>query len=171
MSRQQPTGLLAVRFAPSIAAIAAPAVAELTAGTDLTAYRTRDGLKTPQKGATIDLSDGSSRFNKTGVGTRGGDAVELMWFRDSKVALDVPWTLLLPDTIGFLVVARFGWGQNATTGIGAVDGTPTAADRCEVYPIGVVSREPADTAENEASKFTSTLAITEEPNLDAVVAA
>jgi hypothetical protein len=171
MSRQQPTGLLVVKYLPSVAAMAAPTVAEINAGTDLTPYRTRDGLKTPQKGSTVDQSDGKSRFNKQSAGTFGGDALEMMFYRDTKLALDVPWTLLIRGLIGVIFVARFGLAQSGTTGLGTVDGTATAGDRAETYAIEVVSREMADTAENEDHKFTSTMAITDDPELDAAVAA
>jgi hypothetical protein len=161
---------MAVKFVTAVAAKAAPTVTELTGGTDLTGFLTRDGLKTPATGNTVDISDASSLFNSTAPGSYGGDAAELTCYRDTLGTNDTAWTALERGTIGFLVVARAGWGQSATTGIGTNDGTPTAADRCEVYPVTVISRAMNDTADNEASKFTCSLAITAEPADDAVVA-
>lgn len=173
MARIQFTGTGSVLFVTAVADKDAPTATELgTGAVKLTPFLTRDGLKTPATGNTIDLSDASSRFNKTGPGSYGGDAAELTCFRDSKSANDIAWTTLPPGTVGYLVVARFGWNQDAgTDGVGTAASTPTAGDRCEVYPVTVISRAMADTADNEASKFSVTLAITDEPAFDAVVAA
>lgn len=171
MARIQFTGTGSVLFVTAVADKDAPTTTELGgSAVKLTPYLTRDGLKTPATGNTIDLSDASSLFNKTGPGSYGGDAAELTCFRDTKSANDLAWTTLAQGTSGFLVVARFGWAQDTTSGKGTNSGTPTAADRCEVYPVTVISRAMSDTADNEASKFTVNLAITDEPAFDAVVA-
>ena len=171
MARYGSTGRIAIVFAPTIVAPAAPTVAEIAAGGNLSDHVTRDGLKTPSSGNTIDSSDIGSRFNKTAPGTYGGDAAEITAHRDSKSATDLAWTTLAPDTAGFLIVARAGLGQDSTTGLGTKTGPAGAADRVEVYPVTVVSRAMADTGDNETSKFTASLAITGEPVQDAVVAA
>lgn len=171
MPRYGTTGKIAVYWVPTIASIAAPTVAEITAGTNLAPYMTRDGLKTPSTGNTIDAADAASAFNATAPGTFGGDAGSYMGHRDSKSTADTAWTTLAPGSIGFLVVARAGFHQNATTGLGTPAGTPTVADRCEVYPATVISRAEEDTAENSTDRFTANLAFTAEPKQDAVVAA
>lgn len=171
MPRYGSTGRIAIVFVPTIAIPATPTITEITAGTKLSDYVTRDGLKTPSSGNTIDASDIGSRFNKTAAGTYGGDAAELMCHRESKAAADIAWTTLAQDTSGFLVVARAGLGQNMTTGLGTKDGTATAGDRVEVYPVTVISRAEADTADNATDKFTASLAITGEPEQDAAVIA
>ncbi|WP_333770945.1 phage tail tube protein [Streptomyces sp. IBSBF 2435] len=171
MPRYGTTGNIAVRFAPTVVDMAAPTAAEVTAGVNLTNHMTRDGLKTPSTGNTIDAADAGSRFNATAPGTYGGDAAEYTGHRDSKTANDLAWTTLEAGTAGFLIVARAGFHQNATTGLGSPDGAPTAADRCEVYPVTVISRAPSDTGDNETAKFTAQMAITGEPVQDAVVAA
>jgi hypothetical protein len=174
MPRYSPTGKIGIVLAPSVADITAPTIAEITAGTNLSSYVTRDGLKTPATGNTIDASDIASLFNSTAPGTYGGDAAELMCHRGSKgggTGDDKAWTALARGTIGFLIVARTGFAQNATTGLGTPSATAVAADRVEVYPVTVISRAMADTADNETSKFSATLAITAEPADDAAVAA
>ncbi|MEV4437483.1 hypothetical protein AB0K09_00450 [Streptomyces sp. NPDC049577] len=174
MARYGSTGKIAIVFAPAVADTAAPTVAEITAGTNLSDYITRDGLKTPSSGNTIDASDIGSRFNKTAAGTYGGDAAEITAHRGSKgggSGDDKAWTTLTQDTVGFLVIGRPGLGQNATTGIGTKAGPATAGDRVEVYPVTVISRAMADTGDNETAKFTASMAITGEPAQDAVVAA
>jgi len=174
MARVQFTGqgsLLWVEGATGIADAEAPTATELAAGVDLTDLLTRDGLSTPNTGNTIDLSDAGSLFNKTGRGSHGGDAGSLTFYRDSLAANDKAWTALEDGAIGFFVVARFGWKQDTTTGLGTKTDTPTAADRCEVYPSTIISRAMNDTADNEASKFVVSVGFTDEPQLDATVAA
>ncbi|MDT0477401.1 hypothetical protein RM863_35295 [Streptomyces sp. DSM 41014] len=170
MARYGTTGRIAIYFAPTIASMAAPKVSEISAGVNLSDYVTRDGLKTPSSGNTIDAADIGSRFNKTAPGTYGGDAAEITAHRDSKSTTDLAWSTLPQDAIGFLIVARQGFAQSVTTGLGTKAGTPTVADRCEVYPVTVISRAANDTGDNETSKFTASLAITGEPAQDAVVA-
>lgn len=171
MPRYGTTGRIAVLWATTLADPDSPTVAECTAAVNLTSYMTRDGLKTPATGNTIDASDAASRFNKTAPGTYGGDAGSFKGHRDSKAASDLAWTTLDQDTIGFLMVFRSGLGQNATTGLGTPTGTAAAGDRCEVYPATVISRAEEDTAENQTDQFTATLAFTAEPIMDAAVVA
>ncbi|MEV7422872.1 hypothetical protein [Streptomyces sp. NPDC091212] len=171
MPRYGTTGRIAIVFAPVVADPSAPTIAEISAGTNLSDHVTRDGLKTPSSGNTIDSADIGSRFNKTSPGTYGGDAAEITAHRDSQSTSDLAWNTLEQDAIGFLIVGRSGFGQSATTGLGTKNGTPTAGDRVEVLPITVISRAMNDTGDNETSKFTASLAITGEPEQDAVVAA
>lgn len=171
MARYGTTGRIAIIWVPTVADPAEPTVTEITAGTNLSDHITRDGLKTPSSGNTIDAADIGSRFNKTAAGTYGGDAAEITAHRDSKSTVDLAWTTLAKDSTGFLVVARSGLGQNASTGLGTKAGPAVAGDRVEVYPVTVISRAANDTGDNETSKFTASLAITGEPEQDAVVAA
>lgn len=171
MPRYQHTGLLGVIWAPAVANIAAPTAAEGAAGTKLSAYLVRNGLKTPATGSVIDASDVSSLFNSTAPGTYGGDAAELTCHRGSIKAGtdDVAWTTLARGSIGFLIVGRSGFAQ-PTNGLGNPIGTLTAADRVEVYPVTVISRAMLDIADNETARFTAMLAITSTPNDNAVAA-
>lgn len=171
MPRYGTTGRIAVYWVPTIASMAAPTTTEIIAGTNLTPYMLRDGLKTPATGNTIDAADAASRFNSTAPGTYGGDAGSYMGHRGTKTADDVAWTTLQKDSIGFLVVARQGFNQNATTGLGSPTGAPTLADKCEVYSAAVISRAMEDIAENQTSRFSANIAFTGEPVQDAVVAA
>ena len=170
MARRQFTGLGDIRFATAVVALAAPTAAEVIAATSLRNYMTRDGLKRPQTGSAMDTADAGSLFNKTDRGTYGGDAMELMMHRDSKGSDDDAWTTLVPGSTGVAIISDWGWAQAAGTGLGTAAGTPTALDRCETWPYTVISREPVDTGDNVNNKFVARLAITAEPNLDAVVA-
>lgn len=167
MARYQPTGLAGVVFTTAtLASAMAPTAAEINAGTDLQSYILRDGLDTPASGNTVDASDLSSLFNAQAAGTYGGDALELVCHRGSIRAGtdDVAWTTLARGTSGYLFVARTGWAQNSTTGLGTPAGTATAADRCEVYQVTVITRAMLKTADNETSRFSAMLAIVSAPN-------
>jgi hypothetical protein len=164
MSRYQPTGQIRVVFAASLAAQATPTVAEMNAAVDLTPQMRRDGLKTPMSGNTVDAADAASRFNKTGVGTFGGDAWSYQGYRDSTA--DTAWNALVPPstalpdgTAGFLVIRRVGGSSTAWA----------AGNKVEVAPVNVNSRPPDDIGDGMQT-FTATFAVTGEPNMNATVA-
>lgn len=174
MPRYGTSGQLGLYFVPTIASIAAPTATEISAGKDLSAYITRDGLKTPSTANTVDSSVIASAFTATVPGTYGGDAITLTCQRGSKGGTsgdDLAWSTLTRGTQGYLVIARSGWAQDTVTGLGTPSGTPTLADRCEVYPVSVLTRAMADTAENQTSRFDATLTVTADPAMDAAVAA
>lgn len=170
MPRYQHTGLLGVKWVTTLASLSAPTIVQVNAGVDLATYLVRNGLKTPATGSVIDASDVSSLFNSTAPGTYGGDAAELTCHRGSIKAGtdDVAWTTLVRAAIGFLVVARSGFTQNVTTGLGSPTGSAAVGDRLECYPVTVISRAMLDIADNETSRFTAMLAITSTPNDSAV---
>lgn len=168
MSRRQSTGELRLSFVPSVANIHAPTLAEITAGVDLTAFLKRDGLDTPKDGNTASAADVSSPYNKTTTGTFGGDPITLNLYRDSVPAQDTAWSTLVPPkgdapdgTPGFLIVRRFGGSAVAFA----------EGQDVEVWPVAVNSRTMDKIAENENQSFTAMLAVPEEPDDEAVVAA
>lgn len=172
MARVQSTGVLQLRYVPTISNKSAPTVAELTAGKNLTPFLRRDGLTTPKSGSTIDVSTVEDRYNSTAAGSYGGDPIEIMLYRDNGTTLtDLAWTTLAPASgstaavSGFLVIHRFGAGTAKTA-----TSAPTAADRVEVWPIEVTSREMAPIADNEAQRFVVKCAIPTPPVDDAVLA-
>lgn len=148
MARRGYTEEIRVAFVATIASPAAPTVAELTAGVNLTPFLRRNGLSRPQTGNTIDASDLASRQNKQAAGTYGGDSWTVRAYRDDTA--DTAWDTLEPGTDGYLVVRNFGGSGEAFA----------AADEIEVAPITVVSRSAADTADNEMQSFEAALAIT-----------
>jgi hypothetical protein len=81
----------------------------------------------------------------------------MRFHRDAVSGSDTAWSTLPRGTNGYIVVGRFGL-------------TPAAAQRVEVWPISVISREMMDTADNETQKFTVTCAVPTAPNDIAVVA-
>lgn len=169
MSRYGTSGQLGLYFVPTIASIAAPTVTEISAGVNLATYVTRDGIKTPASGNTVDSSVVGSAYTPQVPGTYGGDAISLTCHRGSKGGVggdDIAWSTFVRGTQGFIVIARSGWAQSSTTGLGTPSGTPTLADRCEVYPASVLTRAMADTAENQTSRFDVTLTVVADPNLE-----
>lgn len=165
MSRIQFSGTGQIRFVPTIANVAAPTVAEINAGTNLTAFLRQDGLKRSVSGNTIDTADASSLFNTTGLGTRDA-SFSVQFYRDTVGGSDTAWTVLPDGTLGYFVVAPHGF---TGAGVGTAK-APLATDRCEVWPMGVTSRAPDDEGKDKAETFTVNAAITVTPNLSAVVA-
>jgi hypothetical protein len=119
----------------------------------------RGGLSTPRQGQTIDTSDASNRQNTSAPGSKGGEQITFTGLRDNTYVDDDAWTTLYEDASGYLIVRRFG----GSTAIAAV------SQRVEVYPVTVISRAPADIADNQAQQFTATLSVTRAADLDAVV--
>jgi hypothetical protein len=146
--------------AGTVVTLAAPTVAQINSGTDVTAWLRRDGLSLPQTGNVMDTSDMASRTNSTDLGTVGGDKATVKFHRDSIEANDDAWPLFAQGERGFLVVFR----------LGIAGASPAAADRCEVYQSAVISRSPIDPADNVPAGFSADLAI-QASNQDAVVAA
>lgn len=160
MARQQSVGILRAWYVPTISNTAAPTTAEVNAGVDLTPNMVRNGLKTPQTAQLVDASDVSSLYNKTSRGTYGGDPVEITCYRDSVSGTDNAYTTLVPGTVGYLVVRRFGGSAVAIA----------STNKVEVWTIEVASRSMADIAENEDMQFTAVCAVTAAPVDTATVA-
>lgn len=156
MARTPSTGKLKLWYVPSISNQAAPTATEINAGTNLTAFLRRAGLKRPINPTVIDTSDVSTRYSTTAAGSRGGQPITGEFYRDSVTGSDSAWTTLVENATGFLVVAPFG-------------ATPTTGDRVEVWPIEVATREMVDIADNEMQRFTSVMAVTAAPTLTATV--
>lgn len=145
--------------AGTVVTLGAPTATQVNSGVEITKWMRKDGLKRPQTGNTIDISDASSRFNSTDLGSFGGDKGSFKGYRDSASGSDGAWPLFAPGSRGFLVVLPFG-----TAG-----GSPAAGDRCEVYQTAVVARSMDDTADNTAQTFSSDLAFVAQPNTDATL--
>ncbi len=136
--------------------ITEPTAAELNAGIRLTGFIPDGGLDTPNTGQTVDISDMSSLFNKTTAGTYGGDTVSVTVYRDNDA--DTAYEALQIRSSGFLVVSRFGQ---------ATPGTWAVADEADIYPVTVITRNPAPIGRNEAQRATVEMAVTDVP-LEAV---
>jgi hypothetical protein len=148
-----------VSWVASIANLNAPTASELNAGFDWTLRLTPDGLKTDPTTADVDTSSLGSTFSTTAPGRRSYD-VELTFKRGSTPTEDQPYTTLLYNTAGNVVVRRgMAYGTAYATG-----------QTVEVYPVAV--GEPANVAPaaNEINKFTSAMKVTSDPATRATVA-
>lgn len=152
-------GKTRVAWVSSIANIAAPTVAELNAGLDLTERITPDGLKIDPSTADVDTGSLASRFDTKTVG-RVGFENELTLKRGTTVPEDLPYNTLLYGVEGYLVVRR---GVDYETAW-------TIAQVVEVYPTACGEPANVSPAANEVSKFMSPQKVTSAPDTRAVVA-
>jgi hypothetical protein len=118
-------------------------------------------MSTPLEGSIVDISDVLSRFNKTAAGTYGGQEVTFEFYRDDTQANDTMWNLLVRGTRCTAVVCRRGGS--------GTDGAIAAGDHVDVWPLEVITRNPADYARNEPTGFTVSCAVPIEPAEDVVV--
>lgn len=159
MARVIGAGVLELFYVPTLTDYTAPTTTQLNAGTDLTGFLTDGGLSTPFDGSIVDIGDMSSKFNKTAAGTFGGNPLTLEFYRDD--AADTAWTTLARGVTGYIALARFGL---------ATPGTFAVADVVDVWPIEVVTRNPADVVRNEAQRFSVECAVTNVPAEDYALA-
>lgn len=160
MARLTSEGNVKAIWCPSIASKAAPTVAELAAGTQLTPQLPTDGIdiSPTNNNASQPMLDnafvaeqiGTFSYGATLTAVRDPDSV-------TTGAGDDVWTLFTRGLRGFLVISRFG--------------TPIAGDKVEVYPAEAHAPAPLAPAENAFQKFQVQLAVTDEPALNATVAA
>jgi hypothetical protein len=115
------------------------------------------------------VDDGDLADDQTAPGSYGGDTGKLTCYRDTKTALDLAYSTLVDGAVGFLVVFRFGCAQDAN-GKGTPSGTATVGDRCEVWPATIISRAPMPIGDGKATTFDVSIAFTDSPNTDALVA-
>lgn len=147
-----------VWWVTTIAAIAAPTAAEINAGTDLSGFIAKDGLKLPVNQNMVNNAAIDTAFDAELVGSWGGGGLELEMFRD--IAADTAWNLFVYGTNGFLVVRL---GILVTTAV-------AAAQKVQVWPAQMHQPVVKPSAANQQVRFTDKLAVTAEPSLNATVA-
>ena len=160
MARIIGAGVLELFYVATVSNPQAPTSTELNAGTDLTGFLTDGGISTPFDGSIVDASDMSSKFNKTAPGTYGGQPLTLELYRDDSA--DTAWSTLTRGTSGYIAIARFGLATKGTWAVG---------DKVDLWPITVVTRNPADVVRNEMQRFTVECAVTAVPLEDYTLAA
>lgn len=158
MSAYVHEGMTKVTFAPTVTNVAAPTVAQLTAGTDITTFLTKDGLNIALSQNTVDNTSLAETFDAQLVGSWGG-SLTLTFKRDASA--DTAWDLFEHGDVGYIVVRR---------GV-AHAGAFAASDKVEVYPVQSGEPVPNATAANAQATATVTFAVTAQPDLHAVVAA
>lgn len=117
-------GMMRVVWAPTIANIAAPTVAELTAGVDLTPRLLPDGLNTPVDTGEVDTSKMSSTANSARVGRRNFSGLSVKYVRGTEDGDTEVEEALVYGATGYLVVRRDIAYATAIA----------ASQRVEVYP-------------------------------------
>jgi hypothetical protein len=137
--------------------IAAPTVAEITAGTALTAFIAKDGVAINSAANNVPSATIAEVFDAEDVGSWGG-APELTMFRDATA--DTAWNLCVYLTAGFLVIDRF-----RTSGT-----LPSVGHKVEVWPVKMHQPLPQNSAANTNQRFVEKFATTSTPNLKATVA-
>lgn len=146
-----------VYWLTACANIAAPTVAEITAGVALTTFVSKDGVATNATTNNVDSATIAEVFDAQVVGSWGGE-VELTMFRDATA--DTAWNLCVYGTAGFLVIDRF-----RVSGV-----LPSATHKVEVWPAQMHQPVPENSASNALQRFVAKFAITSAPNLKATVA-
>lgn len=147
--------------------IAAPTVAELNAGTDLTGFITPDGLDIGMDVGKVNAGNVGSSFTLQRVGRRN-PTITLTCHHDASAGTTDPaWNLLVYRTVGFFAV-RTGIDKTTAWATGQGGGGTTGA--LQVYPVEAGEYMPVKPAPDTAWDFTVPLTIYLEPSLRSVVA-
>lgn len=162
MSDMLADGAVKVTYVPTIAAKAAPTVAELTGGTavDLECLITADGLDISVDEATVAVAKLCETFDAQSPG-RATYGVTLTCVRKDTPSEDLAWSTLVRKTSGFLVMR---YGIAATTDY-------AAAQDVIVFPVTFGERRMQKPEANGAIQFQSQAYVTSQPELDAAVVA
>lgn len=135
--------------------IDAPKVADITGAVELTHYLV--SINASSQGNAVPTPSFDTLFETSILGTSQA-TFTADFYRDDGATLDKAWDTLPRATKGFFIIARFG-------------GIPsTVADKCEVWPVTVLSRAMSNMSNNTVETFTVTCAVPVEPNEAAVVA-
>lgn len=157
MARYANDGMIKVYFVTTIANKAAPTVAELNAGTDISNFITKDGLTVPSNQNNVANASLAETFDSELPGSFGGP-LSMTGIRDA--ATDTFWNLVVYGTAGFIVVRR-----------GTATATAWAStQKVEVYPMTWHEPIPMQTASNEQGRFTAAAPVSSQPSLKATVA-
>lgn len=140
------------------AAPAAPTTAEITAGTDITAWIPKDGFNPNVSNNRVTGGDLSSQFIDESMGTYSSQ-LSITTYLDDETGANLGFdTLGVAGATGALVVCPFG--------------PAAAAAPAYVWPdVEIGHPNLMQTGENTRQKFTADLAVRKEPNFHAAVAA
>lgn len=156
MSRYFRRGVTKIYYAPTVANLDAPTVAELAAGTELSCELAEiSGFSF--KNDPINVPDFCSVFVKNIPGEDKADASSMTFYEDD--TSNPIRSTLAKGTEGYVVFFPYG-----VTG-----GSPNTGDECEVWPVSVASSTRMWQAGNEAGKYQVEFTITDAPDQDATV--
>jgi hypothetical protein len=145
------------KFLPSISSQAAPTVAELAAGTDIT----NDIMAVTgfdAKAAFIDVPtmQGGVTAKITGRQTSGDSS--LTFAEHTTFAANTIKAALAYGTSGFIVISRY-------------TKTPIATSKVDVYPVKIGGNNRLRTADDAPAQYVVDFGVTAAPSIDGVVAA
>lgn len=146
-------GNVHIYWADTVASTAAPTVANISAATLIPNVTSFD---TPSSEAEVDTSDIDTTYDTSVVGTNKAGPITLTIKRDNTSETQ-GWDLFTFRDTGYLIFSRFG--------------AAAASSKVEVYPAQVGQRRPSSYARNAVQTFDVSFYVTDEPELDAVVAA
>lgn len=153
-------GNIKVSFVPTIVNIAAPTVAEVTAGTSLECLIMSDGLDISTDESVTSAPKLCETIDAEQPG-RSKTTIQLTCVRKDTPVEDIAWTLLQRGLTGYLVVRR---GTS-------IEDAFAAGDDVEVYPVKFGVRRPIKPEANGVEKFMSQGYNIAAADLDGVVAA
>jgi len=153
-------GTVKVAFVPTVTVLAAPTVAELTAGDDIDTFITADGLigYEPET-AEVDTTALSSTFDTKRAGRASFSGTMLRIKKQT--GTDTTYDTLVRSTEGYIVIRRYVAASTAWA----------AADKVSVYPIQCGETKELAPEANTTARYEVPTMITLEPELRAVVAA
>lgn len=137
---------------------AAPTVAELNGGLDLSEMLPKDGWQPSTNTNSVEAGKLSQTYDASVPGTWGGE-VQATFFRDNNPSLDIAWYQFDYGDEGFLVI-RYGLPYTTAW----ADGQPV-----EVWPYICNKPQMNATATNTNARFGLTFNIPTEPELFAIV--
>lgn len=151
MARFMRKGKAKFYWVPTIANKTAPTVAEITAGTQLTAQVAEvNGFEFTNN--PIDVPDMASAFVSKIPGEDSIDDSSIVFYEDD--TSNPIYTAQTKGNVGHVVIF-----YNGTAGA-----NPAIADKCEVWPAIVASNARRYTADNEAAQYQVTYALTAAPS-------
>lgn len=153
------TKVVWVPGAAGIANMAAPTLAEIAAGTDITCFLTKDGLNPGGSTNKVDQGTLCNRVDGQTVGSVGYD-MSLKGYRDNGAGGDDFWDLAVWGSEGFLVVRR---GIPFATAF-------AAGQKVEVYQSQMGEPVPASSAANANQALDLAMAVAD-AEIKATVAA
>ena len=137
---------------------AAPTVAEITAGTDLTAFIPKDGFKPGVSNNRVSGGSLDELFLDESMGTWTSQ-LSVDYYLDKVTADNTAHTTFVQGATGAVVAIWDGGGN-------------VAASKCFVWPaVECGMSVPLDTAENARQKATAEFACQTAPNFHALVSA
>lgn len=142
-----------IYWLPSVQNINAPTTAEINAGTRLTKI-TKDGWAPNFSENAVDTADIDTAYDSEVPGSWKAGPIAITMKRDDQDETST-YDLLVRNTNGFLLASPFGLA--------------TSGKKVMVFPSRIGITQHANSAANEAQKFTTQFFVTSEPALRAVV--